>query len=59
MMERRPCGACRELVPVRTGCKHWRPGNGREALAESRRKKAAKVSAAVAAFHRSIGARDQ
>jgi len=23
---RRPCGACRALVPSDTGCKHWRPG---------------------------------
>jgi hypothetical protein len=21
----RPCGACRELVSVLTGCPHWRP----------------------------------
>lgn len=21
----RPCGACGELVPAVTGCKHWRP----------------------------------
>jgi hypothetical protein len=20
-----PCGACGELVPLETGCKHWRP----------------------------------
>jgi len=21
----RPCGACQELVPADTGCKHWKP----------------------------------
>ncbi len=27
MIEYRPCGACRALVPVDDGCSHWKPGN--------------------------------
>lgn len=26
MIDWRPCGACRELVPADSGCGHWRPG---------------------------------
>jgi hypothetical protein len=22
----RPCGACKEMIPSDTGCKHWKPG---------------------------------
>lgn len=22
----RPCGACGDMVPAATGCKHWKPG---------------------------------
>jgi hypothetical protein len=29
MIRERPCGACRALVPVDSGCAHWRPGAAR------------------------------
>jgi hypothetical protein len=34
-MTRRPCGACRALVPADTGCEHWRPGRSVKAAASA------------------------
>lgn len=28
-LSHRPCGACSALVPVATGCSHWKPGTTR------------------------------
>lgn len=58
MIEYRPCGACGELVPAATGCKHWTPGrilarnlNGRE---RAKRREAA-ASAKVAELIQETG----
>jgi len=53
-MTHRPCGACRELVPVATGCEHWRPGRSPRAR-ESRRTRAARTAATVTEFERVMG----
>lgn len=29
MIEHRPCGICRALVPAATGCEHWKPSVSR------------------------------
>jgi hypothetical protein len=57
--DHRPCGACGELVPADTGCKHWKPGtaatvrSARRGRAQQREKEKAardKARAAVEQF---------
>lgn len=37
-MTHRPCGACGELVPADTGCKHWQPGRSAKAADSATRR---------------------
>lgn len=60
MMTHRPCGACARLIPVDTGCLHWRP-NG-QALSRGQRYRAGKrererltTKEAVAELSRALG----
>lgn len=40
MIARRPCGACRALVPADAGCAHWRPGeSARQTKAREQRRR--------------------
>lgn len=70
-MTHRPCGACGELVPVATGCGHWRPGrslqrqrppgyreeqNARKREVYRSRRQSAEDTDQVAAFARVMGA---
>lgn len=51
----RPCGACRDLVPATTGCRHWFPGRQFAAEKKRRAKPIDPYSPeAVAAFNRML-----
>lgn len=54
MIAVRPCGACAELVPADSGCKHWKPGAPvRRPVRKSTR--GSGPSPSVAEFHRAMG----
>lgn len=55
MIAVRPCGACAELVPADTGCKHWKPGAKPVRPVRRKPTRASGPAPTVADFHRAMG----